>query len=98
MQPYRESHPRESALFTLHALNNAEKHRIMIVATFSVRPPDMISVDPGKANIIFTLPPAGFKPLVTPTKDGAEVCRYTLDRFDPTVNGAPQFPLPDSAR
>lgn len=93
VQPYRESAPRKSPLFILDDLNITDKHKLLMVAVFAVRPPDAINIDPGEADITFVLPdPKLIRPYVRPTKDGAEVFRYRIRGGNPKTKVHLNFP------
>ena len=70
VQPYRDPEPRKSPLFILHDLNITDKHKLLVVAVFSVRPPNAINVDAGKpdASVVIAIPKK-ITPYVRPTKD-----------------------------
>ncbi|GAB4394792.1 MAG: hypothetical protein Tsb0032_23210 [Kiloniellaceae bacterium] len=84
-QPYHMSDARKSALYQIHALNNADKHRSLLIAVAAIQRGTDITIDPGSDNIsLLGIHEPSPSKLVS--EDGTEILAFHFDKVDPCMN------------
>jgi len=84
VQPYREKEPRKSPLLRLHYLNNADKHRLLMVTCGVIAQP-RLTIDPGEKDVEVILPDARTATFRTPTEEGTEILKVTIRGHSPST-------------